>query len=285
LAWFDSLQRSVDADSMTLIIRNVRYFGLIPQRYHVPEIDSLAKSKQSFNIQRTDALLTDAFFLLLEDLATGVSRRKELDSTGIVKLQHAIRSNTLLRTLGSEEPSYSQYHMLKSAIKMILDTATATVQRRLLQGEVSGQDPTMDLMRKIEINLQRWRSEKILSEEGTFIYINVPSFMLTVISDGNKVLESRVIVGAPKTPTPEISSQMECIVVYPYWHVPRKISKFPLKNTCPLSNVIHHLLREIISMYLTGRAEYYATTVLIGKNSIRITFQYRCVNVKERKTL
>jgi murein L,D-transpeptidase YcbB/YkuD len=48
--------------------------------------------------------------------------------------------------------------------------------------------------------------------------------MLYVISDGAVVMESRVIVGKPETPTPELTSNLECLVTYPYWHVPRKIA-------------------------------------------------------------
>lgn len=48
--------------------------------------------------------------------------------------------------------------------------------------------------------------------------------MLYVFSGGSIELQSRVIVGTPETPTPVLSSTIECIVFYPYWHVPKSIS-------------------------------------------------------------
>ena len=45
------------------------------------------------------------------------------------------------------------------------------------------------------------------------------------------VLASRVIVGLPEKETPELSSAIECIVLYPYWSVPRSIA---VKELLPL---------------------------------------------------
>ena len=224
LAWFDSAQRDAGADSMAWIIRNIRYFGLRPQRYHGTELASLQGTLPN-NIQRIDALLTDAFLTLLKDLGEGVSRKNEIaDSSRVPLLQQAIRSRTLLRTLRSAEPSYLQYYNLKEIIRTILDTTKSTIRDKILLGEISEIDPVMKLVQKVEINLERWRTESHLSEEERYIYVNVPSFMLNVLNDGEKVLESRIIVGAPQTPTPVISSKIECFVIYPYWNVPRKIS-------------------------------------------------------------
>jgi len=82
----------------------------------------------------------------------------------------------------------------------------------------------MQMLQTIEINLERWRQEAQFSEEGRYISINIPSFMLNVVSDGKPVLASRIIVGTQETPTPEFSSLVECVTIYPYRHVPRKIS-------------------------------------------------------------
>jgi murein L,D-transpeptidase YcbB/YkuD len=230
LAWFDSALHDAGADSMELIIRNVRYFGLLPYRYHNSEIASLRETRLNGtqlpnNIQRIDALLTDAFLMLLKDLGDGVSRKNENpDSNYVALLQRAIRSSTLLGTLRSAEPSYFQYQNLKETIRTILDTTKSATREKILLGEISKTDPVMKLLQRVEINLERWRAENLLSEEGRYIYVNVPAFMLYVMNDKEKVLESRIIVGAAQTPTPVISSKVECFVIYPYWNVPRKIS-------------------------------------------------------------
>jgi murein L,D-transpeptidase YcbB/YkuD len=48
--------------------------------------------------------------------------------------------------------------------------------------------------------------------------------MLHVVQDDSIVFSSRIIVGTTETPTPQISSIIECFTIYPYWHVPRKIA-------------------------------------------------------------
>jgi L,D-transpeptidase YcbB len=225
-AWFDSLrQPTAAADSMRSFIRQTRYFGLLPGRYHINEIDELNNFYGSPYIERSDVLLTDAFLRLAKDLSRGVlAGHAGIDSINIDLLHEAIRKNEIVSSLKSVEPRYSQYIALKYAISTILDSARASTKDRILSGEISESEPTMKLFQTIEVNLERWRVEKQFSEKGRYISINIPSFMLNVVSDGNSVLESRIIVGTQKTPTPEFSSKVECFTIYPYWHVPRKIA-------------------------------------------------------------
>ena len=39
-------------------------------------------------------------------------------------------------------------------------------------------------------------------------------------------MESPVVVGAPSTPTPVFSSNIECFTIFPYWYMPRKIAVY-----------------------------------------------------------
>jgi L,D-transpeptidase YcbB len=225
-AWFDSLrQPTAAADSMRSFIRDTRYFGLLPGRYHLKEIDELKNFYGSPHIERTEVLLTDAFLRLAKDLSRGLSAgHAGIDSINIHLLHDAIGKNAIVRSLKSVEPRYSQYIALKNAISTILDSAKTSTKDGILSGKISASEPTMKLFQAIEVNLERWRLEKQFSEKGRYIRINIPSFMLNVVSDGKPVLESRIIVGTQKTPTPEFSSKVECFTIYPYWHVPRKIA-------------------------------------------------------------
>jgi len=225
-AWFDSLrQPTVAADSMTSFIRGTRYFGLLPGRYHLKEIEQLTNSHDSTYIERTEVLLTDAFLRLTKDLSRGVSGiHVGIDSINVDLLHDAIRKNEVISSLKSVEPGYSQYKALKNAIIAILDSAKTSTKDGILSGEISESEPTMKLFQTIEVNLERWRQETQFSEEGRYIRINIPSFMLHAVNEGEPVLASRIIVGTQKTPTPELSSNVECFTIYPYWYVPRKIS-------------------------------------------------------------
>ncbi|HSG94690.1 MAG TPA: peptidoglycan-binding protein, partial [Afifellaceae bacterium] len=71
-------------------------------------------------------------------------------------------------------------------------------------------------------NLERWRwMPRHLG--GFNVMVNVPEFRLRVMSEGQSVHETRVIVGKRKNPTPVFSDEIEHIVVNPYWNVPASI--------------------------------------------------------------
>lgn len=52
---------------------------------------------------------------------------------------------------------------------------------------------------------------------GKFILVNIPSFELVALQDGVPMLRSRVIVGRPATPTPELRSSMLAVKFNPSW--------------------------------------------------------------------
>jgi hypothetical protein len=95
VTWFDSAGNIALGDSMFTVIRNVRYFGLLPQDYHLQEIDMLLKSRDRLWMERVEALMTDAFFCLANDLHYGVSRRSlSLVDSNAVQLLIDIRQTS-----------------------------------------------------------------------------------------------------------------------------------------------------------------------------------------------
>lgn len=74
-------------------------------------------------------------------------------------------------------------------------------------------------VRQIELNLERWRW--LPDDLGARrILVNIPSFELELVEDGDTVMEMRVVVGGPYRRTPVFSSSMTYLVLSPYWHVP-----------------------------------------------------------------
>lgn len=53
--------------------------------------------------------------------------------------------------------------------------------------------------------------------QGKFVLVNIPSFELIALQDGEPVLRSRVVVGQPKTTTPEMLSSMFALRFNPSW--------------------------------------------------------------------
>lgn len=56
-----------------------------------------------------------------------------------------------------------------------------------------------------------------------YIMVNVPSFDLVVVRNGDVVERRRIIAGAPKTPTPQFAAMVTDVTFNPTWHVPASI--------------------------------------------------------------
>ncbi|MFZ5617238.1 MAG: L,D-transpeptidase family protein [Pseudomonadota bacterium] len=79
-----------------------------------------------------------------------------------------------------------------------------------------------DLRNVIRLNMERWRW--MPRELGTdYVLVNVPSYELVVVRDGAEISRRRVIVGAKKTPTPQIAAVATGLAFNPTWFVPASI--------------------------------------------------------------
>jgi len=76
--------------------------------------------------------------------------------------------------------------------------------------------------KRIAVNLDRY---KLLPDTfpTTFIWVNLPSYNLKMWDSGAIAFESRVIIGATKTRTPLLTSEITNFITYPQWTVPYSI--------------------------------------------------------------
>ncbi len=76
--------------------------------------------------------------------------------------------------------------------------------------------------KRIAINLDRY---KLLPDSlpDTYVWVNLPGFFLQVIDSDTVVFDSRIIVGAPKTRTPLLTSEITNFITFPQWTVPESI--------------------------------------------------------------
>jgi L,D-transpeptidase YcbB len=58
---------------------------------------------------------------------------------------------------------------------------------------------------------------------GTYVWVNIPSYTLQVIESGKIILQSKTIVGKPKTKTPSLTSVISDVTLFPQWNIPRSI--------------------------------------------------------------
>jgi len=74
----------------------------------------------------------------------------------------------------------------------------------------------------LAINYYRWLS--CLFHETPVIVVNIPAAYLKVYGPNGILLDMKVIVGKPSTPTPTLTSRVTEVVLYPYWRVPYSIA-------------------------------------------------------------
>ena len=78
-------------------------------------------------------------------------------------------------------------------------------------------------IKQLELNLERMRQLPELND-GRHLVINIPDYSLYLVNNGEKVYQSRVIVGKKKHKTPVLTSEITQLVLNPYWNVPKSIA-------------------------------------------------------------
>jgi len=83
-------------------------------------------------------------------------------------------------------------------------------------------ESTMRKMERIIVSMDRIRAQKARS--GKFININIPEYKLRLYINDSLKSEHNIVTGKYENQTPELTSKLRKIVVYPYWTVPYSIS-------------------------------------------------------------
>ena len=82
----------------------------------------------------------------------------------------------------------------------------------------------VEKFKRIAITLDRY---KLLPDSlpVRYIWVNMPGYYLEVMDHDTIVINSKVIIGKPATPTPELISRITDMVTYPQWTIPESIIK------------------------------------------------------------
>lgn len=221
LAWTQNGVLSVTGDSILTMIGRLRYFGLAPESYHLMALQK-ELSFSPRNPARIDVLLSDAYLSILHDVGSKASTVGG-DSVDRVVLKNIMMKGGVEKNLQAREPALAGYQGLRHSLKSILDSLSAIDGAEIFSTESLANNGAFPKIQKLEVNLQRWREERDTFGDY-YVLVNIPAFMLYVVSNDAVVMQSKVIVGLPDKQTPELSSVIDCIVTYPYWNVPRKIA-------------------------------------------------------------
>ncbi len=84
--------------------------------------------------------------------------------------------------------------------------------------------PVWRRIQQLELNLARAQSLPNIAI-GTHLVINIPAYKLYLYDNHQLTYQSNVVVGKKKHETPVISSELTKIILSPYWHVPKSITR------------------------------------------------------------
>ncbi len=206
-----SVWRRSAAMELLAYIEQIDREGLDPAAY---DPASLRSAIDAGDEQGWSQAATQAFLKLSADLSGGHVRGNgrvdwHMPDTSIngneqqLLLASVMREGRVAATLDALHPTHSQYQGLRAALAA---TEPGDEARRNL----------------IRTNMERWRW--LPRELGDrHVIVNVPAFTAAVVDQGQVVARHRTVVGARKTPTPQLMADATAITFNPWWHVPQSI--------------------------------------------------------------
>ncbi|MTI29817.1 L,D-transpeptidase family protein [Xanthovirga aplysinae] len=154
--------------------------------------------------------------------------RRELkkgDTTEIVQL---VRERLTLLNFYLFEPEFQSFYFdesLERAVKKFQSNHGLQANGVIGKSTIEALNVTpKKRLQALKVNLERlrWLSEDLTPN---MLLVNEAGFQLFLFLDGKRRLKSKIIIGRTYLRSPEVQSRLEYIEYYPYWHVPRSITK------------------------------------------------------------
>lgn len=79
-------------------------------------------------------------------------------------------------------------------------------------------------LEQLNLSLNYYRWLYCLSQMQAVVVVNIPAAYMKVYKNARVILEMRMVLGRPSTPTPTLTSKVSEVILYPYWHVPVSIA-------------------------------------------------------------
>lgn len=112
---------------------------------------------------------------------------------------------------------------LTATIQKYQRSKKLTVTGKITEPLVRGLNNTdWEKFKSVAVTLDRY---KLMPDTlpSTYVFVNLPAFSLYVYDQDTLALQSRVIVGSPRTKTPLLNSTISNFITYPQWTVPYSI--------------------------------------------------------------
>jgi len=199
------------ARELLAYVEHIGQEGLDPADYNPDRLRAAIAGNDDAALTQ---VATPIFIRLVQDLSGGAVRGRArvdwhmtdvtLDTAGQQRLLAQVaRGGGVGAALDSLLPTHPQYAGLKRALANTPESDTA---RR-------------DLIRT---NMERWRwMPRTLG--ARHVLVNVPAFTAALVDDGHVTTRHRAVVGAVRTPTPQLNAQITAVTINPWWNVPQSI--------------------------------------------------------------
>jgi L,D-transpeptidase YcbB len=196
------------AQQLLAYVEGVGADGLAPAAY-APD-----RLRQAIGDEGARSRIADEIFLkLAADISGGSVRGADRVSwymapsgaseTERQRLLAEAKSGSVAAVLNGLLPKHPQYALLKNALSLTPESDKAK----------------RDLIRT---NMERWRwLPRNLGERH--IIVNVPAYTAAIVENGEVIARHRTVVGATKTPTPQLSATVTAVTFNPWWTVPQSI--------------------------------------------------------------
>ncbi|WP_129791105.1 L,D-transpeptidase family protein [Sphingosinicella sp. CPCC 101087] len=109
-------------------------------------------------------------------------------------------------------------------VARLLDSLLPTHPQYTGLREALARTPESDEARRhlIRANMERWRwMPRNLGPRH--VIVNVPAFTAAIVEDGRVIARHRTVVGARRTPTPQLMANAVAVTFNPWWNVPQSI--------------------------------------------------------------
>jgi murein L,D-transpeptidase YcbB/YkuD len=183
--------------------------GLDPDNYSTADLTAAIAAGDASAVDRAGAAL---FEKLAHDLGGGavppeqrgrwfISAHAPEPETIAAAMDDALAIHRIHEQLEKFAPPQAQYAALRTALHATEDKS----EKNLLQ-----------------LNMERWRW--VPRDLGAdYVFVNIPSYEVTLLRNDAEIARHRVIVGARKTPTPQFAANITGVIVNPTWFVPPSI--------------------------------------------------------------
>ncbi len=291
-------------------------YHLVALQKQIKEYDSLTEEdtieKRANLANKLDVILTDAYIALFDDSYYGLTDWKKYkkiqyhyNKVTTIKAQEERRLKLIELNISvedMEDEPLPKFEWNKPAKKerIAVDELIVNLEDRRIYDSLMALHPDIKEYKKLVVILKELRNSpntnktkinKILLNMERFrwvigeydksdktVMVNIPSFTLHILENGERVWDMRVIVGKPKRPTPILEGTLSSAILNPYWTAPPTVIREDMmKKADKMAEFLESHKMKVFKVVNNKKVEIDAAGVdwTNYKNAKKIPFVFR----------